>query len=96
MDPTQRRLAILVDDYPIEYYDFEGIIPEWYYGVGLILVWDTGSYEIMEIKEGKIKFFLNGKMLRGFTLTILKRSGKQNQWLLFLEVEQLLTQKWGV
>jgi len=43
MDPTQRRLAILVDDYPIEYYDVEGTITEGYYGAGLVLVWDTGN-----------------------------------------------------
>ena len=58
------------------------------------LLWDTGSYEIMEMKEGKISFFLNGKMLKGFTLTILKRSGKQSQWLLIKKKDGFTLPGW--
>lgn len=79
MDASQKRLAVLVEDHPLEYIDFEGIIPEGMYGAGAVVVWDSGTYELLEKKKDKLSFFLNGKKLKGnFTLVRLK--GKE--WLL--------------
>jgi bifunctional non-homologous end joining protein LigD len=83
MDPSEKRLALLVEDHPLEYIDFEGIIPKGHYGAGAVVIWDRGSLELVEHKEGKITFFLKGENLQGaFTLTLLKGRGKGNQWLL--------------
>ena len=83
MAPHDKRLAIQVDDHPLEYRMFEGIIPEGYYGAGPVLIWDSGMYEPLKgsIGEGKFEFTLHGKKLMGdFVLTRLK--GKTNEWLL--------------
>ena len=71
-----RRLAMHVEDHPLDYRDFEGNIPEGQYGAGNVIVWDKGTYALAEgddpaaeIANGKIKFVLHGKKLRGeFTL----------------------------
>ena len=60
-----KRLAVQVEDHPIEYADFEGIIPEGYYGAGKVEIWDKGSYILKERTEDKIIFELNGEKLRG-------------------------------
>jgi len=83
MDPVDKRLAIQVDDHPLEYRVFEGIIPEGYYGAGAVVVWDSGMYEPLKGDPGggKYEFILHGKKLKGaFVLTRLK--GKTKEWLL--------------
>jgi bifunctional non-homologous end joining protein LigD len=82
MNPAEKRLAILVEDHPVGYIDFEGVIPEGQYGAGAVVIWDSGTYEVAEWKEDKISFSLDGAKLKGgFTLTRLKK-GKENEWLL--------------
>ncbi|MFP3898608.1 MAG: DNA polymerase ligase N-terminal domain-containing protein [Dehalococcoidia bacterium] len=91
-DPRERRLAMRTEDHPLEYADFEGVIPEGEYGAGAVIVWDTGTYRIMEGKDGRdltpqqalrdghITVWLEGKKLKGgYALT---QMGKGKRWLL--------------
>jgi bifunctional non-homologous end joining protein LigD len=89
-DPAERRLAVEVEDHPLEYADFEGVIPEGNYGAGRVIVWDTGRWEAAEdpedgLRKGKLLFDLHGYKLRGrWTLVRTKRKGStpQKEWLL--------------
>lgn len=98
MDPTVKRLAILVEDHPFDYRNFEGIIPKGQYGGGTVIVWDEGTYEIaggeyiskkqMEeallqgVHKGKIHFIMHGEKLKG-EFALVKASGlEDNSWLL--------------
>ena len=65
LNPAEKRLAIMVEDHPLEYIDFEGIIPRGMAGAGPVLVWDAGTFELLEKKEDRIVFNLEGKILRG-------------------------------
>ncbi len=83
MNPKEKRLAIMVEDHPIDYANFEGTIPEGMYGAGTVVIWDRGNFEIQHgsIKSGRVDIVFNGKKLKGeFALT--KMSGKDNEWLL--------------
>lgn len=89
MSPRDKRLAVLVEDHPLEYADFEGVIPEGSYGAGLVLIWDRGSYEILkgEFARGNLEISLNGEILRGaFVLTKLK--GKEEDWLMIKKKDE--------
>ena len=97
MNPTDKRLAVMVDDHPLEYGEFEGLIPEGRYGAGPVVIWDRGTYELLEgvdpdaaLKQGSMKFALKGKQLKGaFTLIQLKgprATGKE--WLLMKKADQ--------
>jgi bifunctional non-homologous end joining protein LigD len=89
MNPADKRLAVMVDDHPLEYYDFEGIIPSGHYGAGPVVIWDLGSYKLIEgddplkaLKAGKIVLELHGRTLKGiFSLVKMKGRGGDN-WLL--------------
>lgn len=95
MNPSEKRLALLVEDHPLEYIDFEGIIPRGHYGAGTVVIWDRGSCELVELEQAKITFFLKGKNLKGaFTLTLLKGRGKGNQWLLIKKKDQYALPSW--
>ena len=71
LDPTQRRLAVEVEDHPLDYGDFEGVIPPKHYGAGEVLLWDRGLWSTAEadpaaaLAEGKLKFRLDGEKLHG-------------------------------
>lgn len=91
-NPQEKRLAVHTEDHPLDYADFEGVIPEGQYGAGKVIVWDTGTYRKLEgkggqdkplekaLEEGHIKVWLEGKKLTGgYAFT---RTGKGNQWLL--------------
>ena len=89
MSPHDKRLAIMVDDHPIEYGTFEGIIPDGYYGAGPVLIWDSGNYEPIkiDITKGLLEFILNGNKLKGvFVLTKLKQ--KEKEWLLIKKKDE--------
>ena len=88
-NPKDKRLAVKVEDHPIEYGDFEGIIPEGNYGAGGVIVWDRGAWVPLEdphqgMVKGKLLFDLKGYKLRGkWTLVKLKKGDKE--WLLIKE-----------
>jgi bifunctional non-homologous end joining protein LigD len=88
-NPADKRLAVHVEDHPIEYGDFEGIIPEGNYGAGAVIVWDRGMWVPLEdpaegLKKGKLLFELRGYKLRGvWTLVKIKKGVKE--WLLIKE-----------
>lgn len=97
LDTRQRRLAVHVEDHPLEYGSFEGTIPQGEYGGGTVMVWDRGTYEPVgemdaEYAAGKaFKFRLHGEKLNGgFTLIHLKPRGSErdNNWLLIKERDE--------
>src|SRR6185369_3642664 len=70
LDPTQKRLAMQVEDHPVSYFDFEGIIPPANYGAGTVMVWDVGTWEPLGdphamLEKGDLKFRLSGEKLKG-------------------------------
>lgn len=78
-----RRLAVPVEDHPIEYANFQGIIPEGQYGAGEVIIWDTGTYDPVSIRDDKIVVNIDGEKLKGeYCLVKTKFQGKEN-WLLF-------------
>jgi bifunctional non-homologous end joining protein LigD len=82
MDSSEKRLAVEVEDHPLDYIDFEGTIPEGQYGAGKVEIWDEGTYTPFEKEKDKLSFSLNGKKLQGnYTLLRLKRAQKGNEWL---------------
>jgi DNA ligase D-like protein (predicted 3'-phosphoesterase) len=93
--PKEKRLAVPTEDHPIDYVDFEGIIPEGEYGAGTVLVWDIGTYRNLReekeddgasmdksIKEGKLEVWLEGKKIKGGHALIRTGKKKDNRWLL--------------
>lgn len=101
LNPADKRLAIMVDDHPLEYFDFEGIIPEGQYGSGAVVIWDSGTYSLLEgddpmksLESGKIVMELYGKILKGcFTLVKMKGRGEKN-WLLIKKKDSYSQVKW--
>ena len=95
LNPPEKRLAILVEDHPLEYLDFEGIIPKGLAGAGPVLVWDTGTYDLLEEKEDRLVIFLQGRELRGeFALVKLKGRGRGNEWLLIKKKDAYAVEDW--
>ena len=87
LDPAQRRLAIMVEDHPVSYADFEGVILEGEYGGGTVLLWDRGVYEprtpVTEgLGEGHLEFELSGEKLRGAWALIRVNGEGGKNWLL--------------
>lgn len=96
MSPSDKRLAMMVEDHPYDYKDFAGIIPAGNYGAGIVEIWDHGTYEPLELPEGRdpeswllhmlrkgsLKIRLHGRKLKGeFALVRFKRGGEKS-WLL--------------
>jgi len=78
--PGIRRLAVEVEDHPLSYIDFEGLIPEGMYGAGKVEIWDKGTYILKNRSENKIEFTLQGEKLSGNYVLIRFRGDKN--WLL--------------
>ncbi|MGH7230726.1 MAG: DNA polymerase ligase N-terminal domain-containing protein [Nitrospiraceae bacterium] len=86
LDPSVKRLAMAVEDHPVDYADFEGIIPEGEYGGGTVMVWDRGTYQAEgtddvagALRKGELKLTLNGEKLKGSWVLVRTRD---RQWLL--------------
>ena len=96
LDPSVKRLAVHVEDHPVEYGSFEGSIPEGNYGAGDVIVWDRGTWEPAggeahareSYRAGKLKFELHGEKLHGGWMLVrshMRGSGDKEQWLLIKE-----------
>lgn len=84
MNPLDKRLAIMVDDHPLSYADFEGIIPEGHYGAGYVVIWDMGTFTLLKgnINEGLLELNFNGKIMKGIFI-LKKLTNTDNNWLFF-------------
>ena len=86
-DPGDKRLAVMVEDHPLDYGDFEGVIPKGEYGAGAVVLWDRGTWEAEDspdkaLKRGTLKITLHGQKMKGrWTLTRM-HNREENQWLL--------------
>ncbi len=91
LDPKVKRLAVHVEDHPLDYAGFEGIIPEGQYGGGTVLVWDTGTWHALDddpqdaYRRGSLKFELDGTKLRGAWALVRMKGEEGKNWLLIKE-----------
>ena len=107
LDPGQRRMAVHVENHPIEYFDFEGTIPKGQYGGGDVIVWDWGTFEpeatddpAAAVRKGELKFVLRGEKLRGrFTIVRTDTPGatagdEKEKWLLIHKRDEHAVANW--
>jgi bifunctional non-homologous end joining protein LigD len=93
----EKHLAVEVEDHPLEYEQFEGVIPEGQYGGGSVMVWDRGAYyvygeqPVKSLREGKLHLLLDGKKAKGewTVVRIRGREGEKNQWLILKTGEDI-------
>ena len=97
LDPKVKRLAMQVEDHPVDYAKFEGVIPEGEYGGGTVMVWDYGTYKPEDttnvseaLRKGELKFSLNGKKLKGSWVLVRTRD---RQWLLLKHRDYYTTEE---
>ena len=88
-NPAEKRLAMETEDHPIDYGEFEGVIPKENYGAGKVIIWDNGTYEMVDPetpekgwKKGKLHFVLRGKKLKG-EWVLVRGSREPRQWIFF-------------
>lgn len=105
MNPRYKRLAMMVEDHPYDYKDFEGIIPEGNYGAGIVEIWDKGFYSdiensekkiaekkmLLDLKKGSLKFRLYGKKLKGEFALVRMKNKQENAWLLLKHKDEFAT-----
>jgi bifunctional non-homologous end joining protein LigD len=106
LNPADRRLAVQTENHPMEYANFEGVIPEGQYGAETVMVWDKGTYETdgsaaEQLAQGELKFVLHGKKLQGgFVLirTGLKSTGarRHRSWLLIKRQDEYADPAWNI
>jgi bifunctional non-homologous end joining protein LigD len=102
MNPAEKRLAVMVEDHPLEYGDFEGIIPQGHYGAGSVLLWDAGKFLPEEdpepaLRKGKLSFSLDGSKLKGsFSLALMKGRGTGKEWLLIKKRDAFAREDWKI
>ena len=79
----ERRLAILVEDHPLDYIDFQGTIPEGQYGAGEVTIKDTGTYELLFWRDDRIEVLLHGQAFAGKSVLIRFKKAGEKEWLVF-------------
>ena len=103
LDPKVRRLAMRTEDHPIEYLDFEGVIPANEYGGGDVIVWDWGTWEPEPgepapgagLRKGEVKFILHGQRLHGrYTIVRTDRDDGRERWLLLKKKDEAAVSGW--
>jgi bifunctional non-homologous end joining protein LigD len=98
LNPSDKRLAVMVPDHSISYGNFEGTLAEGTYGAGEVRIWDDGKYEtaidpLIQLEKGKIVFTFFGLKVRGeFILT--RMSGQENNWLLIKANDHFVDRDW--
>jgi bifunctional non-homologous end joining protein LigD len=107
LNPADKRLAMMVEDHPYNYKDFEGIIPEGNYGAGTVIVWDEGTYEpiafegdpqiaekhlLEQLHKGSLKITLHGQKLKGEFALVQIKSSEDNAWLLIKHNDKYASQ----
>ncbi|MBZ5567797.1 MAG: DNA ligase D [Acidobacteriia bacterium] len=102
LDPKQKRLAVHVEDHPLEYGDFEGTIPAGNYGAGVVTVWDSGTFETLgepaaeqQLERGDFKFQLHGSKLMGNFALVRIKSSKKDEWLLLKKPDFAAQDGWN-
>jgi bifunctional non-homologous end joining protein LigD len=103
LNPSDKRLAVHVEDHPLEYRKFEGVIPKGQYGGGEVIIWDQGTYELegpldadAQMARGDLKFILHGKKVRGsFVLVQIKSSKEKKEWLLIKHKDEFVDLLWN-
>ena len=104
LDPSVKRLAVMVEDHPIDYRDFEGVIPEGNYGAGSVIIWDRGFYRhplardedeseqllLAGLRKGDLKFILEGEKLHG-EFALVKTGKDEKSWLLLKKRDRYAT-----
>ena len=98
LDRAVRRLAVRVEDHPLEYASFEGVIPKGNYGAGEMIIWDRGTYRtegdpLEQLERGKLVFELTGKKLHGEFHLVKTRTSKGNEWLLIKGRDQWISKE---
>jgi bifunctional non-homologous end joining protein LigD len=104
LDPTVKRLAVLVEDHPLQYATFEGNIPKGNYGAGSMMLWDIGTYDLLgdlaaeaQLERGDFKFRLHGRKVSGeFAIIRLANSVKGNEWLLIKKKDAMAWPGWDI
>jgi bifunctional non-homologous end joining protein LigD len=105
LDPKVKRLALMVEDHPLDYAGFEGIIPKGNYGAGTVMVWDEGTYHLpgllgrnenerlaaSGLEEGKLHLVLYGKKLRGEFILVKTQQGAENAWMFYKKQDAFAT-----
>ena len=100
MNPTDKRLAVLVPDHSIEYGSFEGTLPEGSYGAGEVRIWDNGKYETesdpeAQVKKGKFVFTFFGLKLRG-EFALVRLADQEENWLLIKHKDDFADAEWQI
>lgn len=90
--PQDKRLAIMTEDHPLEYANFEGVIPKGEYGAGTVKIWDHGKWEPINnvqtgLKQRKLEFILHGKKMKGVWVLVGLKNQNKN-WLLIKKSSQ--------
>lgn len=109
LDPANKRLAMMVEDHPYDYRNFEGIIPAGNYGGGIVIVWDEGTYEPVDAKNmthkeqekqllnqlhtGNLKIILHGKKIQGEFALFLMKGRGDRSWILMKKNDEFATTK---
>ena len=102
LNPKEKRLALQVEDHPLAYLNFEGVIPEGNYGAGMVEIWDKGTYHALDtsdrqeseailrqqLHKGILRFVLNGQKLKGEYVLVKMKSKSDNSWLLIKHNDQ--------
>lgn len=107
LNPNDKRLAIMVEDHPLDYGKFEGTIPEGNYGAGTVMIWDEGTYQAVDKKEeaenekalleglqkGNLKIIFKGKKLKGEFALVKMHLKKGNEWLFIKKKDEYADEK---